>query len=481
VAASILKSRGLALFSLASVSATLLVAPFEARANIGQEYGFGARTAGLAGAGVAWGFGAFAAYNNPAGLPFTGDKRLIVDLGILDMNPNFTPINNVIIENAYTSDKVTYGSVANDYRATLGEEFGFAYRMFPDFANLTFGVAAYLPLQQLAYMDSGETFEPEYVLYRARTQRPQVETGLGIDLTPRLHFGLGLHLAFSITSSATVFLQTDTTKPSTMRFSASLKPKVAPQFGFLYTSEPETPQDEPRFTAGAVLRFPVASDNSLYLQSGARAFGSFAALDFDFSALSSLFYDPLSLELGATFAETPRTRTYVQLEYQAWGAFQAPALLIQSPNLTSCNSGSGPCGVSISAGQNPAFAYRNIWVPRVGQEFSIGKLTLRGGYAFRPGIMDDGGIGISGPGNYLDPSKHIITFGAGYHFAHFLNFEVPCELDMDLAYEALITEHVSKTPGDENGTGTGDQKIGAPGYDAGGSVYGGGLSLTLAF
>jgi long-subunit fatty acid transport protein len=456
---------------------------FEAKANIGQEYGFGARTAGLAGAGAAYGFGAFAAYNNPAGLPFQGDKRLILDIGVLDMNPNFTSIDNVVIENNYTSDKSppVYGSVANDYRATLGEELGIAYRMFPDFFNLTLGIAAYVPLQQLAYMDTGETFEPEYFLYRARTQRPQVEAGLGFDITPRLHFGLGLHLAFSLTSSATVFLQTDATKPSTMRFSASLKPKVAPQFGFLYTSETENPTDEPRFTLGAVVRLPVASDNSLYLQSGARAFGSFAALDFDFSALSSLFYDPLSLELGATFAETPVTRTYVQFEYQFWGAYQSPALFIQTPNLESCNSGSGPCGVNISGGQNPSFAYRNIFVPRIGQEYVIGKLTLRAGYAYRPGIIADGGVGTSGPGNYLDPSKHIFTAGAGYHFLHFLNFDVPCDVDLNLAYQALVTEHVTKAPGDENGAGTGDLKIGAPGYDAGGSVYGGGLSLTLAF
>jgi long-subunit fatty acid transport protein len=264
-----------------------------------------------------------------------------------------------------------------------------------------------------------------------------------------------------------------------MRFSASLKPKVAPQFGFLYTSAVDTPEEQPRLTLGAVVRMPVASDNALYLQSGARAFGSFAALDFDFNSISSLFYDPLSIELGATFAETSAWRTYVQLEYQAWSAFQAPALFIQNPANESC--GGQPCGVNISPGQNPSFPYRDIIVPRIGEEFVTGRLTLRLGYAYRQGIINDSGVGTSGAGNYLDPSKHIFTAGAGYHFLHFLNFEVPCDLDLNLAYQALITEHVTKTPGDENGTGTGDQKIGAPGYDAGGSVYGGGLTLTLAF
>lgn len=324
----------------------LIASSYEAQANIGQEYGFGPRIAALAGAGAAFDFGAFAAYNNPAGLSFPGDKRLLIEIGLIAMNPNFTPINNVIVENTYTSDKITYGSVDNDYRATLGEELGLVYRLFPDLANLTVGLAAFLPLEQIAYMDTGETFVPEYVLYRARTQRPQVEAGVGVDITPRIHVGAGLHLAFSLTSAGTVFLQTDPTKPSTMRFSSSLKPKVAPQFGFLYTSTPPSPAEEPRFTLGAVLRLPVTSDNSLYLQSGARAFGSFAALDFDFTAVSALFYDPLSVELGATFKETPRTRSYVQLEFQGWGGFQAPALNIQNPTNESC--GGGPCGVEIS-------------------------------------------------------------------------------------------------------------------------------------
>lgn len=120
-------------------------------------------------------------------------------------------------------------------------------------------------------------------------------------------------------------------------------------------------------------------------------------------------------------------------------------------------------------------------MPRIGQELYLGRLTLRAGYAYRPSIFNDGGNGPSGAGNYLDPSKNIFTAGAGYHFMHFLNFDVPCDVDFNLAYQALITEHITKTPGDENGNGTGDLKIGAPGYDAGGNIFGGGISLSLAF
>ena len=46
-------------------------------------------------------------------------------------------------------------------------------------------------------MDTGKAYEPEYVLYRARTRRPQVEFGAGLKLAKRLCLGAGVDVAFS--------------------------------------------------------------------------------------------------------------------------------------------------------------------------------------------------------------------------------------------------------------------------------------------
>lgn len=453
--------------------------PQVASANVGLDYGFGPQTAALAGAGAAYGFGAFAAYHNPAGLPFQGTKRLKLQLGVKLMKPRFIEIDNVVTENNYTSDQVTVSNVDTDYRSTLGQEFGLVYRLFPDSANLTFGMTGFLPLEQIAFMDSGETYVPEYVLYRSRTQRPQLELGFGADITPQFHVGAGLHFAFTLTGAGTVFLQTDTSIPSTMRISASLKPKVGPQFGVLYTSEVTTPEEAPRYTWGAVLRTPVSSDNAIYLRSAGRFLGTGAgALDFHFDAISTLFYDPLTLETGATVLLAPNNRLYFQIEFQRWSKFEPPALLIVNPTNEACTTGN--CAIPISPGQLPILVYRDIWVPRLADEIQIGRITLRAGYAYRQSIFSDDGNGPSGAGNYLDPSKHIFTAGAGIHFLHFLNFDVPCDIDFNLALHHLVTQHVVKTDGDEAGTVTGS-KIGAPGYDAGGNIFGGGVSLSLAF
>lgn len=469
-----------------------LLSSATAQANVGEAFGFGSRTAALGGAGVSFGYGGFAAYHNPAGLPFEGDKRLLVDVSVLAMVPKFLPIRNVIVENAYTSDKVTFSDVEEDYRSVIGQQFGLVYRLFPKTLNFTFGVAAYLPLQQVAYMDTGETFVPEYVLYRSRPHRPQIEIGVGGDLGRGFKAGIGFHLAFALTGSGTVFIQTDATKPSTMRFAASLKPKIAPTLGLLYAYDrpgsprsgdsldaSAAPSDGPLFTLGAVLRLPVSSPNNFFLRSGARAFGSFAALDFNFKALSALYYDPLALELGGSIAEGSRARTVFQLEYQRWSKFESPALFIQDPKNESC--GDSPCGVNISGGKNPAFEYKDILVPRIGQELVMGQersVTLRAGYAFRPSIFK---FLPTGPGNYLDPPKHIFTAGLGFQFKRFLHFDVPCTLDLNVAWHQFLTQQITKTPGDENGNGTGDLKIGAPGYEAGGKMIGGGVDLSLAF
>ncbi|HTL12600.1 MAG TPA: hypothetical protein VL588_08945, partial [Bdellovibrionota bacterium] len=212
-----------------AVAASLLVfLPSAAMANLGDLQGFGSRTAALGGAGVAWGSGAFAAYSNPAELGAQRDKRLQLSWGLAFDRPMFTPIHNVVIENKAISDKDRTGDVDTGYRDTLGQEVGATLVLFPEFHNITFGTAIFFPLDQLAYLDTGEAYVPEYVMYRARTQRPQVQLGLGGKIADRWHVGVGASLAFSLTGNAFVFLQTNNAKASTMRFAASIKPKLAP-------------------------------------------------------------------------------------------------------------------------------------------------------------------------------------------------------------------------------------------------------------
>jgi hypothetical protein len=455
-----------------------------AHANIGESFGFTSRSASLAGATIAWGGEGARAWTNPASLSGDDSKRLRISWSVLGMQPQFLPIENVVLENEYVSDKVETGDVDTEYRPTLGQALGLEYIISPSLGNLSLGFTGFLPLEQITYLDSGETFVPEYVLHRARTQRPQVEAALSISPLRELQIGVGMHLGYALTANAAVFLQTDASKPSTMRISASMRPKVAPVIGIQYRSaDPVGPGQStlgPAFTAGAVVRMPLESGVAMDLSTGAQVFGSYAGVDLQFKALSTLYYDPLSVEGGFALRYSDRARILLQADWQNWGGYVPPALEIQDPSAECQNENpSTECGLALSGGANPTPEMTNILIPRIGHEWQASeKLTLRVGYAQRPGIFKKA---PSGAGNFLDPARDVFTAGFGWNFDHLLNFDVPATLDFHFAYHALRTQSIAKTQGDETDAGTGDIKIGAPGYDAGGNLIGGGLSLSLAF
>lgn len=449
-----------------------------ARANTGSFFGFGSRTASLGGAGVAAGFEGYAAYANPAGLALGGDRRLKISWGALFMQPVFVPITSVVTENDYVSDKTTPLSTNVDlnYRPTFSQAIGLTYRLFPESANFSFGLTVSLPVLYAAYMDTGPTLVPEYFLYRARTHRPQVEVGFGADLGGGFKVGVGLHMAFALNSRAEVFINTASTRISTMRFSSSLQPKLAPFAGILWT--PGARPDD--LALGLVVRLPASSENYMAVATGARVFGSFAAVDFNFLASGALYFDPLTVELGGALSHGNWGRTYAQLEYQVWAPFVAPLAALSQPQIT-CTDGAGAedncTGLVLSAGTAPTFSYVNLLVPRIGEEIRVtDAFRLRAGYAYKGSILASL---PTGPGNYLDPPRHSLTAGAGLSFAKLLIWEVPTSLDLHAGVDFLEHQTVVKTPNLENGNP--GSKVGAPGYEAGGILFGGGVSLSMAF
>jgi long-subunit fatty acid transport protein len=452
----------------------------DAFANIGEAFGFGARVQSLGGVGVAGNAGSFAAYHNPAELGMPSDRRLSIGWGIILMEPSFRPINNVVVQNKFNADGDAYGDVDTHYKTTLGQQIGLSYKLLPTVGNLTIGAVAFLPLEQLAYMDTGEAYVPEYILYRARTQRPQVDIGTGFELSKGFHLGVGLHFGFTVTGSSTVFINTKANSTiSSMRFTTSMKPKAAPYLGFLFTP----PEDPKAYSLGAVFRLPVSSDSTLKLNSAARVFGDFAAVDFSFSSVSTFIYDPLTLELGGAYQHSSWGRVYGQVDWQRWSKFEPSALQIVQPQTTNCKDQTGTnctgnATVQIAPGKVPAFNYKDIFVPRVGEEVALSdQATLRFGYAYRPSMID----GVpNGDGNFLDPPKHMLNLGLGLSYPEFLGYPIATRIDFNLAYHYLVLQQITKSIGNEGGDAT-DPKIGYPGYDAGGNMYGGGVSLSLAF
>ena len=470
-----------------------------AYANVGQDFGFGAQVMSLGGAGAGWNTQGFAGYHNPATLSESilhlgQERRLTLSWGLVFVHPQFLPIRNILLQNGYVADEAYRPTSSqpqstllgdgdtSSYRNTFGQTLGITYQLSPEFYHLSLGIVTFFPIEQLAYMDTGHNFEPEYVLYRSRTQRPQVDLGLGARLSNGLAFGLGLHSGFTLTGNGTLFITTQANTVSTMRFTASMKPKLAPYVGVYFSPEQEK-DSENQYSLGAVVRAPISSENILKFSSGARVFGSFAAVDFNFDSKSTLFYDPLSVELGGMFSPFAGLKIIGQLDYQVWSKYKTPALII-SQALTSRCSSTNPAdcpggGLKINPGANPDQRYRNILVPRLGVEKELSEgVLIRAGYAYRPTILKDLPVGA---GNYLDPSKHQLNLGMGLEFKKFLSYEFPARLDVALTYHFLKKDHITKTPGANEAGVPNDEKIGYPGYDSGGKIYGGAVTLSLLF
>ncbi len=455
-----------------------------AQANIGEFFGLGSRSAALGGATAAWGSDGFSAYANPAALSLMGEnRRLSLSIGTLAMFPNFLPISGIVTENAYVSDlalaQTTVGDLPNDYRSSAGTVIGLAYKFAPGFLDSTIGMTAYLPFDAVAYMDTGETFLPEYALYRARLQRPQIDAALSGKIVEGLRFGLGAHVGFSLSANAMVFLKTTVGQPSSMRFAASLRPKIAPYGALLYSSDNDPHSHRAgSFSLGSIIRGPLASTNQMVMRANAQLFSNAASLGFNFTAHSALYYDPLSIELGGSVQYTEITRIFAQLDWQAWGAFESPALVIgDDVTIENCAGSIAGCGVVLQPGRNPSAPTRNIFIPRIGHEFNLGPWAIRTGYSYRPSIFQ----GLpTGSGNLLDPPKHLFSVGVGYEIPKAFFAEIPMQIDAHLAWQQLETQQITKTPGDELNQGTDSTKVGAPGYQAGGKIWGGGISLSLA-
>jgi hypothetical protein len=394
-------------------------------------------------------------------------------VSVLAMVPQLLPIEGIVLENEFNSDlgvgQTERGTVANDYRPSLGVLFGFAYRILPDWPQLSLGLNAYIPVDAVAYMDTGEAFLPEYPLYRARLHRPQVEAAIAGQIYRGLRLGVGARVGFSLSANASVFLKSKELHPSTMRFAASLQPKVAPYVGIAYASDEDPDSRRPgAYSLGLVARAPITSTNRMVMRANAQLFSTFAALGFNFTAASALYYDPVSVELGGSLQYSHWTRIFIQLDWQGWGAFEAPALSIgDEVTIDNCQPGSPNCGVILQPGRNPSFQARNIWVPRFGHELRVQNWSLRLGYSFRQGIFSSV---ADGNGNLIDADKHTTSLGVGYRFMGLFSNPTPLDLDFHVAWQHLASYEVSKAE---------PTQIGFPGYRVGGNIWGGGLSIGL--
>lgn len=425
-----------------------------------ENFGWGSRSTALGQSSVMLGGDAYEASKNPALLPVSENPEknpFRFSAGLVFSEPKFSAIGPVVIENSTVGSQLQTGSVEHDYPSIFGTQIGIRGPLSRNFHGLSFGLNLFLPLTELATLDTGENFLPEYVLYRARSTRPIFDMGFGMKLNEQHSIGVGVHWNYVAKGFVNAFVQTSANRPSSLRLSTTLKPSIAPYLGYFYNGG--------KFRYGSAFRFASGPESQFDVNFGAQALGNLAALDFHFAALSTLYYDPLSWENGFQWDVSEVWSVFFQIDYQRWSAFRYPTVQIVNPVTDNCSGSS--CGVSISPSQNQNLALKDLWIPRIGAERAVSEFwKLRAGYSYRPSIYKDLPSGV---GNFLDPARHQFGFGAGYTLPEALLIGSKAVLDFHVNYQALVEETVTKSAGD----------IGAPGYTSGGKVYGAGVSLNI--
>ncbi len=384
------------------------------------------------------------------------DKAPITaEFGFEYLHPDFAPINNVVVENPQTSTVSTpqYGNVVNTYPDVFAQTIK-AQLLLDSKRKWTVTVKTFLPLNSLAQLDSGNTYQPEFVLYRAEMQRPRLSLLSGINLTDDWRVGLGAAIGFSIETQATVFLQSGTGRYSDQRIAAKLKPVIAPVGSVAFKDYTFTVKAENKST------FDLSTN------AGARVFGSVGAgVNFAYATESTAYFEPWSFELNGKNRLSDSWNVLWGLSYELWSRYQARAAVIQSTVPTSCPDNAGTCTPVFNAGLTPAFQGRDLWVPELGFERLFGDIRIQLSYRYKDSIFKDV---PTLNGNYLDPPRHDFKYTAIIPTISGLLW------NFSIQVSRLVPQTVIKSNSGEIGA-TPD----GSGYVASGWLYGGGLSLTI--
>lgn len=381
---------------------------------------------------------------------------ITVEAGIEYSHSAIPDISNVIVENSKTSTALAanqskVGTVNGNYPDIFAQTLKIQVLLDPA-SDFTLAAKTFLPLNGLTQLDTGNIYQPEYALYRTEGQRPRVLLTSGIDLNPDFRVGLGLDVGFSVTADADVFLQSGSGTVSDQRVSSKVKPSLLPQASIAYQNYSITARAENK------------AELDLSTNAGARIFsGVSAGVDFSYTTQSALFYQPWQFEFNGKNKVADDLALKYGLSYELWSGYQAHAAVIQSAVPINCPSGAANCEPQFSSGLTPSFKARNIFIPEVAFDWSLGRDTLEFGYRFKDSIFK----GLpTGNGNYLDPPRHDLVLG----FTH------PTEKGWEWNIHGQVSKLTSQTVVKSDPT-----DIGGPGYQASGWIYGGGFSVAIPF
>jgi hypothetical protein len=382
-------------------SAILAFSP-PALADAPSLFGFGARAAGVARAGVADDDPGAAARENPA---LAAEPGLRVRLGY-----------------GYGAMGLTFdgqdAGVPHSSGVDLAAQYGVHVARSVD---LGLALALHLPDSYLAQIAFKQATQPQLVLYDASPQRTSFDLALAVRLGP-VSIGGGAAMGLSVGGAGASFNLGQDAHGTRADGSVdvSLPYRLTPIAGVR--------ADLGRVAIGASFRGPIALDLS---------FDNRAAIDLSGNPLNGTTtvavsgtsgYDPAVIALGAEVALGGGVALMGSLEYAVWHAAPPPVADVE----IAVHLGTTP-GLREVTFPSPRF--RDTIAPRLGIEIrrpsrEAWRWAARAGYAVLPSPVP----AQTGFTTYADATRHQLALGGGYHIGKLAG--------VDLAVDAAAQLHL---------------------------------------
>ncbi len=439
-----------------AVLAVLCLLARGALASPEDIYGYGPRSAAMAGAGTASANDYEAAYTNPALLSRLRADTVVIgyQAAAFDLHADGAGLPGSMYYQPDTGILIGIG-VPVPFGGVLRNRVGL-------------GIDFYTPTDVIV---RGRILYPEipnYLLLPDRTQSLAIRAGLGADLGYGIRVGGGFSALAQIEGS--VIVATDSTGHVGSNVQDQLIAVYAPTVGASYDLPITTREGERPFRVGLAYRGELAARFSVEIDG--TKLSSLNIPIFNIAGLAQ--YDPAEVALELAYDTRPLT-VALGLTYKHWAAYPGPL----EPTIA-CPMGMPMCGALTP----PKVGFYDTLVPRAGVERTLGlgggtKLHLRGGYAFEPSpspSKTNGSLAYDFkttqlhlvPTRFFDASRNVFALGAGVEIP-------PFSVDAYGQVHVLLPRTITLSPGPD---GTAPSTSTA---DLGGTVLMAGVTLGVKF
>ncbi len=349
---------------------SLLATPRESEGSPLELYGFGGRSAAMAGSGVGSCANFDCVYLNPAGLGRVRHKLLTggASYGNLDLeiDGSQSPGENTV--------STTFGLV-------VPLRLGGALR-----ERMTLALGIMVPRKAVARARAPKLGEPTFALLDSRSEIVGIQVALGYALGDS--WGLGVGVLALATLEGLIHVDVDGAGRFRTRSEQSLRSDYAPVVGARYARADSAWGFGVSTRGSSTAGYDIAITNDLS-----------ASLPLSLPLLQIVGtpqYDPAMLAAEATYQANSELKISAQLEYKRWSQYLRP------------NKNPLPDGMML-----PAPGFHDTVVPRLGaewvHEFGRAELSLRSGYAFLYSPAPE----MTGPQSLLDNHRHLMALGFG--------------------------------------------------------------------